>query len=156
MCSFYTASLRLFSDLAVGDARLGRQDQLCYVGFSQGSAQAFAALSSNPDLLKKVYLFVALSPAVRANHLAQSLLLSLVQANLRFEFYDLLRVTCRIEFGENIWSHCRVAALIPVLSRSVWRCNKFQLPDLWSIAVIFGSGIISFQLRTGSLEVRHT
>ena len=60
-----------------------RQSKLCYIGFSQGTAQAFAAFSTNPDLLAKVRLFVALSPAVRANHLSKSLLLSLVQANLR-------------------------------------------------------------------------
>ena len=64
-------------------ARANRQPKLCYIGFSQGTAMAFAAFSSNPDLLEKVQLFVALSPAVRANHLSKSLLLSLVQANLR-------------------------------------------------------------------------
>lgn len=60
------------------------QTQLCYVGFSQGTAQAFAAFSSNAELLRKIYLFVALSPAARANHLSKSLLSSLVQANLRW------------------------------------------------------------------------
>lgn len=60
-----------------------RQSQLCFIGFSQGTAQAFAAFSSSSELLEKIYLFVALSPAVRANHLSKSLLLSLVQANLR-------------------------------------------------------------------------
>lgn len=60
-----------------------RQSQLCYIGFSQGTAQAFAALSNSSELQRKVSLFVALSPAVRANHLSKSLLLSLVQANLR-------------------------------------------------------------------------
>lgn len=63
--------------------RFCSQSKLYYIGFSQGTAQAFAAFSSNPDLLAKVNLFVALSPAVRANHLSKSLLLSLVQANLR-------------------------------------------------------------------------
>lgn len=63
--------------------RLYSASKLYYIGFSQGTAQAFAAFSSNPDLLAKVHLFVALSPAVRANHLSKSLLLSLVQANLR-------------------------------------------------------------------------
>ncbi len=63
---------------------LRSQSKLCYIGFSQGTAQAFAAFSTNPDLLEKVNLFVALSPAVRANHLSKSLLLSLVQANLRY------------------------------------------------------------------------
>ncbi|CAN0232895.1 unnamed protein product [Pylaiella littoralis] len=64
--------------------KVSGQSKLYYIGFSQGTAQGFAAFSSNPDLLVKVHLFVALSPAVRANHLSKSLLLSLVQANLRF------------------------------------------------------------------------
>ncbi|CAM9431234.1 unnamed protein product [Ectocarpus sp. 4 AP-2014] len=64
--------------------KVSGQPQLCYIGFSQGTAQAFAAFSSDLDLQAKVFLFVALSPAVRANHLSKSLLLSLVQANLRF------------------------------------------------------------------------
>ncbi|CAJ0906723.1 3780_t:CDS:2 [Entrophospora sp. SA101] len=36
---------------------------LTYIGFSQGTAQSFAALSINPKLNKKVNLFVALAPA---------------------------------------------------------------------------------------------
>ncbi|CAN0557872.1 unnamed protein product, partial [Ectocarpus sp. 8 AP-2014] len=50
--------------------KVSGQPQLCYIGFSQGTAQAFAAFSSDPDLQAKVFLFVALSPAVRANHLS--------------------------------------------------------------------------------------
>lgn len=37
---------------------------LSYIGFSQGTAQAFAALSVHPSLNKKVNLFVALAPAM--------------------------------------------------------------------------------------------
>jgi lysosomal acid lipase/cholesteryl ester hydrolase len=36
---------------------------LTYIGFSQGTAQAFAALSIHPLLNNKVNLFVALAPA---------------------------------------------------------------------------------------------
>lgn len=36
---------------------------LTYIGFSQGTAQAFAALSINPRLNDKVNLFIALAPA---------------------------------------------------------------------------------------------
>jgi len=42
---------------------------LSYVGFSQGTAQAFAAFSSNPALNHKVNLFVALAPAARVQEL---------------------------------------------------------------------------------------
>ncbi|CAM9323838.1 unnamed protein product [Phaeothamnion confervicola] len=59
-------------------------EKAVYIGFSQGSAQAFAALSSNAALQSKVALMVALSPAARAQGLAKSLLSSLVAANLRF------------------------------------------------------------------------
>lgn len=38
--------------------------RLTYIGFSQGSAQAFASLSINAELNKKVNLFIALAPAI--------------------------------------------------------------------------------------------
>jgi len=42
---------------------------LSYVGFSQGTAQAFAAFSINPQLASKIKIFVALAPATRVNEL---------------------------------------------------------------------------------------
>lgn len=39
--------------------------KLSYIGFSQGTAQAFAALSINPRLNQKVSVFVGLAPAMR-------------------------------------------------------------------------------------------
>jgi hypothetical protein len=36
---------------------------LTYIGFSQGTAQAFAGLSINPALNEKINLFIALAPA---------------------------------------------------------------------------------------------
>jgi pimeloyl-ACP methyl ester carboxylesterase len=46
--------------------------RLAYVGFSQGSAQMFAALSADPALQTRVALFCALSPAARAKGLSKS------------------------------------------------------------------------------------
>ncbi len=37
--------------------------KLSYIGFSQGSAQAFAALSVHPQLNDKVAVFIAIAPA---------------------------------------------------------------------------------------------
>jgi lysosomal acid lipase/cholesteryl ester hydrolase len=37
---------------------------LSYIGFSQGTAQAFAALSIHPQLNEKVNVFIALAPAM--------------------------------------------------------------------------------------------
>ncbi|QPG74395.1 hypothetical protein FOA43_001722 [Brettanomyces nanus] len=41
-----------------------KQSNLSYIGFSQGSAQALAALSLNPELNSKINVFIGLSPAL--------------------------------------------------------------------------------------------
>ncbi|KAH9475222.1 putative lipase C16A3.12c [Psilocybe cubensis] len=38
------------------------QEKLSYIGFSQGTAQAFASLSVHPDLNEKIDVFIALAP----------------------------------------------------------------------------------------------
>ncbi|SCU84266.1 LADA_0D00760g1_1 [Lachancea dasiensis] len=43
---------------------LTKLSKLTYIGFSQGSSQAFAAFSINPQLRDKIKLFVGLSPAM--------------------------------------------------------------------------------------------
>lgn len=55
-----------------------------YVGFSQGTALAFASLSLRASLNDKLSCFVALSPAVSVRRLAKSPVTALVQADLRF------------------------------------------------------------------------
>jgi len=46
-----------------------RASRISYIGFSQGSGQAFAALGINSDLASKVNLFVALAPCTTVNGL---------------------------------------------------------------------------------------
>ncbi|ODQ77356.1 hypothetical protein BABINDRAFT_163613 [Babjeviella inositovora NRRL Y-12698] len=57
-----------------------------YVGFSQGSAQALAALSLSPALNKKINLFVGLSPAMVPRNLNHPLLKNIVNLAPRFLF----------------------------------------------------------------------
>lgn len=57
------------------------EKSLCYVGFSQGTAQAFAALSINPALNAKVDVFVALAPAMSPPGLAAPLVDGLMKAS---------------------------------------------------------------------------
>jgi len=47
--------------------------KLTYIGFSQGTAMAFAAFSSNQEIANKVKLFVALAPATRVKELKNQL-----------------------------------------------------------------------------------
>lgn len=54
---------------------------LSYVGFSQGSAQAFAALSIHPQLNQKVNVFIALAPAMSPAGLAAPLVDGLVKSS---------------------------------------------------------------------------
>jgi lysosomal acid lipase/cholesteryl ester hydrolase len=58
-----------------------KQKSLSYVGFSQGSAQAFAALSIHPQLNQKVDVFVALAPAMSPPGLAAPLVDGLMKAS---------------------------------------------------------------------------
>ncbi|CEP22233.1 TGL1 [Cyberlindnera jadinii] len=54
---------------------------LTYIGFSQGSAQAFAALSMNPTLNSKINLFIALSPAMTPNGLHHRVVDTLIKSS---------------------------------------------------------------------------
>jgi lysosomal acid lipase/cholesteryl ester hydrolase len=57
------------------------QPSLAYVGFSQGTAQAFATLSIHPGLNDKVNLFIALAPAMSPAGLRNGIVDALVKAS---------------------------------------------------------------------------
>ena len=44
------------------------QDQLSYVGHSQGTAMGFGGFSSMPELAAKIKLFVSLAPVANISH----------------------------------------------------------------------------------------
>ncbi|KAF1995974.1 alpha/beta-hydrolase [Amniculicola lignicola CBS 123094] len=57
------------------------QPSLSYIGFSQGTAQAFATLSIHPTLNDKVDLFIALAPAMSPKGLMSPIVDSFVKAS---------------------------------------------------------------------------
>lgn len=59
-------------------------DSLSWIGFSQGTAQMFAALAMYPQLQAKVNCFAAMSAAVAVRGLAESALSSLIQSDPNF------------------------------------------------------------------------
>lgn len=54
---------------------------LSYIGFSQGTAQAFATLAIHPDLNDKVNLFIALAPAMSPAGLSNGIVDALVKTS---------------------------------------------------------------------------
>ncbi|KAJ5689165.1 lipase [Penicillium macrosclerotiorum] len=62
------------------------QPSLSYIGFSQGTAQAFATLSIHPLLNQKIDVFVALAPAMAPSGLRNRIVDSLVKASPDFLF----------------------------------------------------------------------
>lgn len=57
------------------------QPSLSYIGFSQGTAQAFATLSIHPTLNDKIDVFIALAPAMSPAGLRNGIVDSLVKAS---------------------------------------------------------------------------
>lgn len=71
---------------------------LSYIGFSQGTAQAFASLAVHPKLNKKVNVFIALAPAMSPPGLSNSVVNALVKSSpkvlfLLFGHYSILSST---------------------------------------------------------------
>ena len=57
------------------------QPSLSYIGFSQGTAQAFATLSIHPTLNEKVDVFIALAPAMSPKGVASGIVDAFVKAS---------------------------------------------------------------------------
>ena len=58
-----------------------KAEKLSYIGFSQGTAQAFAALSIHPQLNEKVNVFIALAPAMSPAGLAAPIVDGLMKSS---------------------------------------------------------------------------
>ncbi|TPX37502.1 hypothetical protein SmJEL517_g00727 [Synchytrium microbalum] len=60
--------------------RISGAPSLSYIGFSQGTAQGFSALSLNRKLCKQVNLFIALAPATKPHALASKTINALINS----------------------------------------------------------------------------
>jgi lysosomal acid lipase/cholesteryl ester hydrolase len=58
-----------------------KEPSLSYIGFSQGTAQAFAALSIHPQLNERINVFIALAPAMRPAGLSAPIVDGLMKAS---------------------------------------------------------------------------
>lgn len=62
------------------------QQSLSYIGFSQGTAQAFASLAIHPKLNQQVNVFIALAPAMSPAGLSNGIVDALVKASPQLLF----------------------------------------------------------------------
>lgn len=88
---FWDFSIDQFAFYDVPDSieyilKVTEQPSLSYIGFSQGTAQAFAALSIHPTLNQKCDVFVALAPAMAPSGLSNRIVDSLMKASPIFLF----------------------------------------------------------------------
>lgn len=81
-----------------------RSDTLTYIGFSQGTAQAFASVSVNADLNKKIDRIVAISPATTPHGLYSKFLDSLLKSspNMLFLIFSRKVLLPSVVFWERI------------------------------------------------------
>ncbi|CAG8455820.1 6888_t:CDS:2, partial [Scutellospora calospora] len=93
---------------------------LTYIGFSQGSAQAFAALSINPKLNKKVNLFVALAPATSPKGLQNPIVDAFIKAspNIVYLFFGRKAFLTMTMFWQKVLSP-------PIYTKLLDTCMKF-------------------------------
>lgn len=61
--------------------KVTKEESLSYIGFSQGSAQAFAAFSIHPELNERVNAFIALAPAMSPAGLSAPIVDGLMKAS---------------------------------------------------------------------------
>jgi len=81
-----------------------KAEKLSYIGFSQGTAQAFAALSVHPDLNEVVDIFVALAPAMAPPGLASPIVDALMKASpsLMYLFFGRRAILSSATFWQSI------------------------------------------------------
>ncbi|KAG0640550.1 Alpha/Beta hydrolase protein [Tuber brumale] len=81
-----------------------KQKNLSYIGFSQGTAQAFATLSIHPDLNEKVDVFIALAPAMSPEGLSNPIVDALMKTspNIMFLFFGRKSILSSTTFWQSI------------------------------------------------------
>lgn len=81
-----------------------KQKSLSYIGFSQGTAQAFATLSIHPALNDKVDVFIALAPAMSPAGLYNPIVDALMKTspNIMFLFFGRKSILSSTTFWQSI------------------------------------------------------
>ncbi|KAJ7188585.1 Alpha/Beta hydrolase protein [Mycena filopes] len=107
-----------------------------YIGFSQGTAQAFAALSIHPQLNEKVNVFIALAPAMSPAGLAASIVDGLMKASptLMFLFFGRKSILSSATMWQSILYPPIFAKTIDTSLRWLFAWNSYNISSHQKIA----------------------
>ncbi|KAL7266284.1 cholesterol esterase [Rhizina undulata] len=108
-----------------------KQKSLSYIGFSQGTAQAFATLSIHPALNEQIDLFIALAPAMSPEGLSNPIVDALMKTspNIMFLFFGRKSILSSTTFWQSILYPPIFVRLIDVSLRFLfnWTGNNISL-----------------------------
>jgi len=114
-------------------------ESLSYVGFSQGTAQAFAGFSSNSKLASKINNFIALAPSTRVKELRNPICASLAKSKpqLLFLIFGKKMMLSFSLFWRKVLTHELYAQLIDTMMYFLfgWTCTNIlasEKPLLYS------------------------
>ncbi|KAF7298016.1 Triacylglycerol lipase [Mycena chlorophos] len=107
-----------------------------YIGFSQGTAQAFAALSIHPQLNEKVNVFIALAPAMSPAGLAAPIVDGLMKASptLMFLFFGRKAILSSATMWQSILYPPIFAKTIDTSLRWLFAWNSYNISTHQKIA----------------------
>jgi lysosomal acid lipase/cholesteryl ester hydrolase len=114
-------------------------ERLSYVGFSQGTAQGFAAFSINAKLAQKIDLFVALAPSTRVKELRNPIVAALTTSKpqLLFLLFGKKMMLGSSLFWRKVLTYDLYAKLIDNMMHFLfgWKCDNIannEKPLLYS------------------------
>jgi len=116
--------------------KTAKVDKLSYVGFSQGTAQAFAALSVHPDLNEVVDVFVALAPAMAPPGLSAPIVDALMKASpsLMYLFFGRRAILSSATFWQSILYAPIFVKIIDISLRSLFNWQSRNITTSQKIA----------------------
>jgi lysosomal acid lipase/cholesteryl ester hydrolase len=120
--------------------------KMTYIGFSQGTAIAFAAFSVLPDLASKISLFVALAPSTRVHGLKNPIIESLVACdpNIVYLIFGRRRLLSLALFWRRILPPTMFSHVIDISTRLLfgWKSENLspkEKPRLYAHLYSYGS-----------------
>ncbi|OBZ69927.1 hypothetical protein A0H81_10580 [Grifola frondosa] len=115
---------------------VSKERSLSYVGFSQGTAQAFAALSIHPQLNEKINVFIALAPALSPAGLSVTIVDGLMKASptLLFLIFGRKSILSSVPGWQSLLYPPVFSAAITISLRWLFNWHSMNIPAMQKTA----------------------